>query len=66
MAPIITQHIYWDEKTPKQWNLSQEWSSPNSHRGPVIYLRCNSEDFEDGMMAFVDFVEQEEVTSEKY
>lgn len=35
-----------------------------SYRGIIIYLKSNIEDFEDGVMAFVDFMEPEGVTSE--
>jgi hypothetical protein len=52
-------------QSSKIWVIKSE-APPISHRGPVIYLRCNSEDFEDGVMAFVDFVQLEGVTSEKY
>ena len=36
------------------------------HRGLIIYLKSNIEDFEDRLMAFVDFMELEGATSEIY
>lgn len=54
------------EKQSSKIRVIKDEALTVSHRSPVIYLKCNSEDFEDGMMAFVDFTEPEGVTSEKH
>lgn len=54
------------EKQSSKIRVIKDEAPTVSRRSPVIYLKCHMEDFEDGMVAFVDFPEPEGVTSEKH